>query len=513
MHLALGPVTTGNAGSYVCVFLLLLALLSLLIGLISYRPVQKPLAVVLLIVAAGASYFMDNYGAVIDRHAIQSALESDARESGEWLSWAMLWPMLWIGILPSLAIIFLVDIKPRSWSQAIKARLLMFVLCVVVAGGAIALNYQTFASVARNHAVLRDLFNPANVFNAIRTHYKKHNRQLPTVIAPIAADIQRGPSWAKIAKPTLFVIVIGESARSASFSLAGYQRATNPELGKRDITFYPRVMSCGTNTATSVPCMFSSLGRKNYDENKALSQDNLLDVVKRAGFAVEWIDNNTGSKNVARRMIETDVAHETTAPLCSAAGCHDEILLRELDKRIASINTDSVLVLHQLGSHGPAYFERYPPAFRKFLPECTAVELHACDAGAVKNAYDNTILYTDFVLASMIDRLAAASNKLSVGMVFVSDHGESTGESGFFLHGAPYAFAPAEQITVPMLTWMAPDFLSARGFDRACLESNRNAESNHDAFFPLVLAMLDLRTAALMPAPDPVSTCRENIAQ
>jgi lipid A ethanolaminephosphotransferase len=360
------------------------------------------------------------------------------------------------------------------------------------------------------------LLNPLNVINATRTYLKKTGRALPTVMQAIAADVKRGPSWNNLPrKPTLLVIVVGESARASSFGLLSRMsdataHDTTPELAKLPITLFTQTESCGTNTATSVPCMFSNLGRKNYDETQANSQDNLLDIYQRAGFAVEWIDNNTGSKNVARRMTEIDVAHRTDPDFCVSDGCHDEILLPELDARLKTIQSDTVLVLHMLGSHGPAYFQRYPERFARFTPICKSVELQDCSSEALKNSYDNSILYTDFVLAEVIKRLTATQTAQTV-LFFVSDHGESTGERGFFLHGAPYSIAPSEQTRVPMFLWLSPEFAAARGVSGACLDEKRRVPSTHDSMFPMLLRLMDLSTQAYQPALDPFAACYSDL--
>ena len=522
LGIGLGAISAQNLLTYLAVAAILLALLSLLLGLFSPRLALKPLVTILLLIAAGASYFMDNYGAIIDRHALQSAFESDARESAEWLSLGMLWPALKIAVIPSLLLWFGVEIIKRPFAQAAKRRIAMLAVCALLVGGLIAWKFQPLASLARNHAELRDLLNPLNVINATRTYIKKAGKTLPTVMQPVAADVKRGPSWmespdvqsAGIApKPTLFVIVVGESARASSFGLLSRitdpsAPDTTPELAQLPITLFAQTDSCGTNTATSVPCMFSNLGRKNYDETQANSQDNLLDIYQRAGFSVTWIDNNTGSKNVARRVAEVDVAHRTDAGLCVSDGCHDEILLPELDQRIATIKGDTVLVLHMLGSHGPAYFQRYPERFARFTPVCKSVELQQCSEAELKNSYDNSILYTDFVVAEMIKRLQNAT-ALQTALFFVSDHGESTGEHGFFLHGAPFSIAPKEQTRVPMFFWLSNEFAAARGVNSACLAQKRLVPTSHDAMFPMLLRLMDLRTIAYQSALDPIAACYE----
>ncbi len=506
LSVVLGSVT--NAWTqYIAIALFLLALMSLLISLLTPRMLLKPLLGGLFIVAAGGAYFMDSYGAVIDRHALQSVLESDARESAEWLTLAMIWPILLIGLLPATLLWKSVEVARFPIAQAIKRRLVLIASCALVAVLMLMLNFQTFASLGRNHAVLRDLLNPINFVNAVRGVVKLAVRSAPGTISPIAMDIQRGASY-QIAgrKPVVMVLVVGESARASSFGLHGYARDTTPNLAKLPLSVFTRVHSCGTNTATSVPCMFSNLGRASFDESAANSQENLLDAIARAGFIVQWFDNNTGSKKVAMRLQETDLAHTSDAEICAGDSCFDEILLKSLVAKLDSIKADTVIVMHQLGSHGPAYFQRVPSRFAQFKPICERVELQNCSRESLVNSYDNTILYTDYVLSEMISRLQQHP-EFDSALMYVSDHGESTGESGFYLHGAPYAFAPEEQTHVPLFFWQSPSFRARRKLDMACVERARIQQTSHDAVFPMLLNLLDLRTDSANAERDPLAQC------
>lgn len=507
----LGPVASAW-GSYLGVVVLVYAVLCLLLGLLTPRLIVKPVLTLFLVIAAGAAYFMDHYGAIIDRHALQSALESDARESAEWLSTGMVWTFVLLALLPSLAIGFLVECKPRSWRKAVLARLGLLLGAVVLIAATVSLNFPAFASLARNHTDLRDLFNPLNVINATRAHLKKYGREVPAVPLVVGGDVRRGKTWGVPAqKPVLLLVVVGESVRASSFGLLGHDpgRDTTPELRQLPLTLFREVHSCGTNTATSVPCMFSNMGRSTFDEWQAKGQENLLDVLVRAGFAVEWIDNNTGSKDVAARVPETDVAHRTDPEFCNADGCHDDILLASLAPRLQALRQtprDSVIVLHQLGSHGPAYFQRYPKEFARFQPICESVDLQACSTESLRNSYDNTVAFTDHVVASMIQRLQAEAG-FDTALLYVSDHGESTGENGLYLHGAPYSLAPTEQTRVPMFWWFSDAFLQRRLLDRQCLQDNSRQPTSHDAVFPMVLHALDLVTDAYQARLDPLRDC------
>jgi lipid A ethanolaminephosphotransferase len=493
--------------TYLSVFLLMLSLMGLLFALITPKWAIKWMLCSFLMIAAGTSYFMDNYGAVIDRHAIQSVLESDTRESMEWLSISMLWPILGIGLLPSVWVLLFTEVRVRSLSRAIAIRSAFISVCALCTVFAISTSYQSLASVARNHPTLRDLINPFNAVNAVRGYIRQALRVESSELRAIGADAKLGKTWATLPrKPMLFVIVVGESTRAASFGLLGYPRDTTPELAKLPLVLFGKVSACGTNTATSVPCLFSNLGRANYEQHVANSQENVLDIIHRAGFTVEWIDNNTGSKRVASRLIERSVANDTDPILCTTDSCHDEVLVRELANKLDSIESDTVLVLHQLGSHGPAYFQRYPDRFAKFSPQCKSVDLHKCSEKELLNSYDNTVLYTDFVLASMIDKLASRP-ELNSALFFVSDHGESTGESGFFLHGTPYAIAPKEQTEVPMFFWFSDAFKAQRLLAKSCADTARDITTSHDAVFPMLLGVLDISTSAYSAEVDPLSTC------
>ena len=477
----------------------------LLLSVLAWRFVQKPALALLFLLSAAAAYFIDSYGVVVDRHALQSVLETNAREGAQWLSWKMLLYVLVLGLLPAAALGWVrVDYHPWPRELALRLRL------ALGAGAMIALAVMPFtremASTARNHGQLRHLATPANLFNAVRGYAKHHAPATPVVVAALGRDARGGPRYAD-SRPRLLVVVIGESARASSFSLGGYARPTNPALARRELTWFGDVSSCGTNTATSLPCMFSNLGRGGYSESRAKSSENLLDVVAHAGFAVEWEDNNTGSKGIASRQREEDMANFDSTGLCDAEGCLDEILVQHLRTELARDSGDKVYVLHMIGSHGPAYFKRYPKAFRRFTPTCDSVALQACTQEQIRNSYDNTIAYTDHVLDRLVGLLEESAGQRASALLYVSDHGESTGENGMYLHGTPYMLAPDEQTRVPMLLWTSAPFRRWRGLDPACTAARAGAAISHDHFFHTVLGLLDLQTTAYRPELDALAGC------
>jgi lipid A ethanolaminephosphotransferase len=267
------------------------------------------------------------------------------------------------------------------------------------------------------------------------------------------------------------------------------------------------VRSCGTSTAVSLPCMFSDLGQARYSDGAARARETLLDVLAHAGLQALWIDNNTGSKHIAWQQEEDFLAESQDARRCNAAGCFDEILVDELRRRLAAGAPPALIVLHQKGSHGPSYFERYPPAFRRFTPTCESNELEDCTREQIVNTYDNTILYTDHVLGEVMDALRAHQGDLDSAMLYIADHGESTGEHGFFLHGAPDFMAPPEQTRIPMLLWLSTGFGADTGLDRACIAEHATRPYSHDHLFHSVLGLLDVQTRDYDPRLDLAQGC------
>jgi len=296
------------------------------------------------------------------------------------------------------------------------------------------------------------------------------------------------------------VLVVGETARAEEFSLNGYTRITNPQLSSRNVTTFTDVQACGTDTAESLPCMFFHLGKDHYSRNKAKQYENLLDVLQRAGVQILWRDNNSGSKGVGDRVKYEDMSNAKDEALCSGGECYDEILLKGLDKILDQNSGELLVVLHQKGSHGPSYYKRSPKDFEKFVPECTKDNVQDCDLQSIINAYDNTIVYTDYVLSRLIDLLK--TQKYATAMLYVSDHGESLGENNIYLHGLPYAIAPKQQTQIPMIFWASSSFLREKALDSALLAKHRSDHFSHDNLFHSLLGLFNVETALYRPELD-----------
>jgi lipid A ethanolaminephosphotransferase len=482
----------------------LFAITLLMLLPLSLRWTFKPGLALTLILAAGAAYFINNYGSVIDRHALASVYETDAREAGEWINLRMLLSIGALGILPA-ALLWWVKIDWQPPLRELFSRLKLAVVALALIGVAAAAFSKDIASLVRNHRELRHIANPFALLVA-NLSYLDHARDDSRPLEKIGEDARRGTALPANERPVVMVLAIGESARASSYSSNGYDRATDAQMRALNVVNFSNTRSCGTNTATSLPCMFTNLGRREYEDGVAKYRENLLDVLARGGYDVVWLDNNTGSKKLGKRIREVLLANTKDPEHCNAEGCFDDVLLTQLQKELAAVKRDTVFVLHLLGSHGPAYYARYPKAFAKFQPECLSNELQQCSDLQLRNTYDNTILYTDHILASAA-ALLRDDARIDPALLYVSDHGESLGEHGLYLHGAPYAIAPDEQTHVPMMLWASDRFSARRGLDLGCVRKQAAAPLSHDNFFHSVLGLTDVATGVRTPALDLFGVC------
>jgi lipid A ethanolaminephosphotransferase len=482
----------------------LFALTLLMLLPLSLRWTFKPGLAIVLILAAGAAYFIGDFGAVIDRHALASVYETDAREAGEWVNLRMLLSIGALGILPA-ALLWWVRIDWQTPMREIFSRLKLAVIAFVLLGVAAAGFGKDIASLLRNHMELRHIANPFALL-AANLSYLDHARNDNRPLERIGEDARRGTALPASERPVVLVVAIGESARASSYSSNGYDRATDPRMRALGVVNFGNVSSCGTNTATSLPCMFTDMGRRDYKDGVAKYRENLLDVLMRGGYDAVWIDNNTGSKKLAKRAREIFLGNSNDPTLCNAEGCFDEVLLAQLRKELPAVKRDTVFVIHLLGSHGPAYYARYPKPFAKFVPECRTNELQQCSDLQLRNTYDNTILYADHILASAAE-LLRDDPRIDPALLYVSDHGESLGEHGLYLHGAPYAIAPDQQTHVAMQLWASDRFNARRGLDLDCVRNHADAPLSHDNFFHSVLGLADVATGVRKPALDLFAAC------
>lgn len=482
------------------------ALMLLVISLLAVRRAQKPVLVALLITAGVTSYYVDVLGVVVDRDMIQNAMTTTFAESKHLITLHFLGHVALYGLAPS-AVVLWVRTRRAPVGRALAGYGLVTALSAALVVGLLFTNLKAYSTVLRADKELMGAVQPLAPMGGAIRYAKMMFKSAQIEVQPTGRDATPGSFLAKSDKPVLMVIVAGETGRAQNWSLGGYGRETTPELAKRDIIYYPNVTSCGTATATSLPCMFSPLTMADYSYEGGLGNENLLDVLAHAGFKVEWWDNNTGHKDVADRVPSRIMSAEDGAEFCQPE-CIDGVFLKGLQEKADTITENTVIVLHQIGSHGPSYWLRYPTDRELFAPACKTPELTDCTSEEIVNAYDNTIAYTDYFLARVID-LLDASDRVIPAMYYVSDHGESLGEGGLYLHGTPYFMAPDYQTRVPMVIWISERFRDSLAVDADCLKAKAAEPVSHDNMFSTVLGMVDVTTTAKDEALDLAGACRQ----
>ena len=496
--LAVYPLNMGNAVFLASLAIGLTAVILLLLTLIGWRSTTKPVLTVLLLLAAAIAYFTNTYDVVIDHTMIRNIIQTNPKEALDLISVRLAGYLLLLGVLPA-GLVWWLRLAPTSWKKEILTKAKVAVACVVVIFGLFFLSSTFFFSFFRTHETLRYYTNPTYSLYSLGKYLKKTFASANTTVRPIGTDAHIP---ATDTDRELVILVVGEAVRADHFSLNGYSRLTNPLLQQEDVISFANMYSSGTATAHSVPCMFSIYPREECSEQKAAVTENLLDVLRHAGVHVLWRDNNSDSKGVALRVPYQDFRQPVTNPVCDTE-CRDEGMLAGLQEYIDSNKEgDIVIVLHQMGNHGPAYFKRYPPLFEQFTPICATNQLNECSKEEIANAYDNAILYTDAFLYKVITLLKNNSGQFETAMVYMGDHGESLGEYGVYLHGLPYAVAPDSQKHVASIFWFGDSFRIDKQIVRA-----RTAEHfSHDNLFHTVLGLLEIGSSVYKPQLDITST-------
>ncbi|MCB1724415.1 MAG: phosphoethanolamine--lipid A transferase [Chromatiaceae bacterium] len=461
-----------------CIHLVLLALFTA-------GPLLKPVLTLLFLVAAAAAYFMDTYNVIIDSDMINNALSTNWAETRDLLTLKLLLYLALAGVLPVI-LVWRITIPKIGLRAALRSRVVLIAVALATIGAMVFASSGFYASYFREHKSLRYYANPVTPLYSLVRYVKSRSKSASGELTRIGSDatvVQEHPDH------ELVVMVVGETARADRLSLNGYARTTTPELAANDVVSFTHVSSCGTSTAVSVPCMFAVYDRSGFSDDKAATTENVLDILHRAGVNVLWRDNNSSSKGVATRVPSEDFRTPENNPVCDVE-CRDVGMLAGLQDYIDQHrNGDILIVLHQMGSHGPAYYKRYPPEYRRFEPTCDTSELDSCTPEQISNAYDNTILYTDHFLSEVIDLLRANDDTFETALVYVSDHGESLGESGVYLHGLPYFVAPDAQTHVAAVMWLGRHFVDV---DNAALRRITDAPLSHDNLFHTLLGLFEV---------------------
>lgn len=497
---------------------LLLSLVTIIISLFSWKYTIKPLAIFLVMLSAVIFYGTQNYGIIFDYGMIQNTLETDYSEAMSYLNIQSVLTILILGVIPS---IFIASCS-ITWQPATKEllqRSKIISVSVVTFFVIAASFYSNYASVGRNNRELVKYIVPFKFIDAGYKYARNNYFTAPLIFKVLDSEPQI--SLLPSSNKQVFVLVVGETASAGHFSYNGYDKPTNQYSAKFNIKSFRKMSSCGTATAVSVPCMFSLLNQDDFDKRQASSQQNILDLAQLAGVDVLWIDNDSGCKGVCNRVPTIKVSTDSSDPLCDGDYCFDEVLVRGLKTKLNNLsNKSTLIVLHMIGSHGPTYYRRYPKSHQVFMPDCARSDIQNCSKAALTNTYDNTIAYTDFVLSEIITELNALSekNNINTSMLYISDHGESLGENGIYLHGLPYSFAPEEQTHVPMLYWennvrqTNAQTVYQQNIQQRKLQNCQNSlltkPFSHDNISHTVLGRLTIETTQYQAAQDIFSTCQ-----
>ena len=412
---------------------------------------------------------------------IQNSMQTDLHESLDLFSMQLILYALFLGLLPSY-FVYKTRLEKLGFKKTFLSKVKTIFLSLLVIVILLVSFSKFYTSFFREHKPLRYYTNPTYWIYAIGDYIGKNISSGEIVVKPLGLDANISTTN----KPhKLVIMVVGEASRADHFSLNGYKKETNPLLKKENIINFSNFSSCGTSTAVSVPCMFSIYNKSDYSYKKGISTQNVLDVLDHTKqVSILWRDNNSDSKGVAIRLAHKDFKNPKNNTVCDVE-CRDEGMLVGLEEYIEqNSQKDILIVLHQMGNHGPAYFKRYPKAFEKFKPVCKTNQLEACSQEEISNAYDNAILYSDYFLSKTI-KFLKKYNKLDTSLIYISDHGESLGENGVYLHGLPYFMAPDAQTHVGAFMWFGDD-------KHKSIDANK--AYSQDNLFHTLLGMFNVKT-------------------
>ncbi len=423
----------------------------------------KFLAILFFIVNALAVYFVNTYGVIIDESMVGNVLNTKYEESVSFLSLKLFLYILLLGVLPGILIFKAKIVKDKLKRFLINTSLTLLFIVVLA-----FVNASNWLWIDNNSKQLGGLAMPWSYSVNLSLFYIHKNQENEKEILLPNATI-------KDTKKSVVVLVIGESARKANFSLYGYARNTNPLLSTTPNLFHFDANSCETYTTGGIKCILEHT-------NTGELYEILPNYLYRNNVEVVWRSTNWGEPPIHIKDYQNK---EALMAKCHGEGCeYDEVLLNGLKEQIQASKKDKILIiLHTSTSHGPSYSKKYPPKFETFKPVCNSVELGNCSHQELVNAYDNTIIYTDYILHNVIENLEALKEYNST-MIFVSDHGESLGEKNLYMHGVPISFAPKEQYEIPFIVWVSNSSIQ--------LKPNKTLSQNH--VFHSVLKFLSIES-------------------
>ncbi len=484
----------------------------------SWPKVRRTAWSLTLIFAACTQFYMLRYGVMMDSSTVANVLDTNVAEASALLSPAMLGHVAVYAGLPIVWLWLCVRFAYHASLKGFQTTLAWVLAIIAISAAFTALGYQSMAPMVRNYKGLRFSMNPISTLVSWNDVVVKPLLHAQPPLRSINAGANLGQSYIRngAQKPPLLVLVVGETTRADHFSLNGYERETTPDLARQKVLNWTHASSCGTSTNVSVPCMFSHQDRRVF-KRQDNPYSNLLDMFQALGIGVSWLDNQAGCQGVCQRIAFKQADHlaspQAVNAWCKNGECLDRLMLEVLDDQLNAVPQSSkqrgvVLVLHQMGSHGPAYYRRSAKDTKHFLNECENNEISHCQTQALINAYDNSMVETDKFLASTIEWLKKQEPRFTTSMLYVADHGESLGENGIYMHATPYDIAPSAQTHVPWVWW--PGSLAERtNVDEACVAQRTDLPISHDNYFHTVLGLMDVHTPYYQPAMDILNPCRQ----
>jgi lipid A ethanolaminephosphotransferase len=456
---------------FFAIIIAIIAVISILLLIFGQKYVLKPLTIFLIILSAILSFYNQQFGVTVDEHMITNTLETDVHEAMDLISVGLFIHFFFLGIIPCV-IIYFVEIEYESFKKDFLIRLSLIITAFLIVAVITFANFKQVSFITRQNNTLNQHITPLyTLMSAYRlTRLSLQGESKFTKLGEDAKLIKND-------KKTIGIMVVGETARSDRFSLNGYQKETNPYLKDKGVFSFKNTISCGTATAYSVPCMFFLNGEENYTRIKAKKQSNVLDVLSFAGVKTIWVNNNSSCKKVCERIETIDLLKDSVGE--DKNTILDEKLLNITSQILKNNKEDILIVLHTMGSHGPRYYKRFPEKFAKFKPFCNNDTPQNCSKDELNNAYDNTILYTDYLLSKLIDILKE-KKEYNTFMFYASDHGESLGEHGIYLHGLPKKIAPKEQTDFAMVLWLSDQMIKNQNINSSKIKSMVNKQLNHD---------------------------------
>lgn len=476
-----------------------------ILNLLLFKYIGKALIILFFLVNSVAVYYIYTYNIFFSSDIIASILNTDIKEVKEIFNVRLILFVLLLGILPSL-VLLKVQIVYKPFFKEIITKIIVFLIALCIGFGLAFINYKEYSAFFRTNNYFKGLVLPysylISTYSLVRKEYLKNKYDN---FVKVENEAKFG-NTIKNNENTIVVFIIGETARLYNFSLNGYSRDTNKPLEGKDLMVFNNTTSCGTITNISVPCMFSSFDRDKFSLAKASLTENLVDILDKTGMDIMWINNNNGGC----QKVCKNLPKKKYLDLCTLKSCYDLNLVPAFRDYLnkTSSKTPRFVVLHTNGSHGPTYYLRYTNKYAIYKPYCKTAVLKECTNEEIVNAYDNTIYYTSELINKVIDELAKRKD-INAVVVYISDHGESLGENGLYLHGMPYLVAPKEQKHVPFLIWMNDNY-KKNFFNKRCLANISKDNRSHDNIFSTILGLFNVSTPVYNSQEDIFSSCYKN---